>query len=229
MIRFILSMFHTFVYICLAYLTYPVYRFTKGRFGYAFYRSYGRFLLFLGGVNAEVEGIEHIDPEERYLVVSNHQSLYDIPILFALLPLNLRLFAKMELGKVPVFGPILKFHEHVMVDRRNKRDAVRSIKRAVAIAKRFSFAIFPEGTRSKDGKVNKFKVAGLTIGLKAQVPILPVAIKGSGTILAGGKGRVKAGKIAVKVFPPLAVDKTEVMDRKELAEELENSIRSFVE
>lgn len=227
MIRYGIALVWTFLYSVFGHFVWIVHLFVPGGLSQWFFRVYGRGLFALCGIRLEVEGLEHIDRSRRYLITANHNSLFDIPALMATLPLDVKYFAKRELARVPVFGPMLVLCRHVLVNRESRRGAVQALDAAKKTLARWSLGIFPEGTRSTDGKVHQFKTGGLTLAAEAGVPVLPVAIEGTGRLLPKGALAVRRGTIRIKVFPPVPPE--EARDRKQLAERLETTIRSFIE
>ncbi|HOW51465.1 MAG TPA: lysophospholipid acyltransferase family protein [bacterium] len=227
MIRYIYALIFSFLWTIVGHIVYPFHLLTGKGLGHWFFRTYGRLLLGGSGIRVAVEGLEQVDRTGRYLVVANHQSLFDIPVCMAALPVETKYFAKRELARIPSFGAMFYFFDHVLVDRTSKRGAVRSLRDAKKVLERWSIVIFPEGTRSLDGKVHTFKTGGLALAAEAGVPILPVAIRGTGIVLPKGKNAVYPGTVHLKVFPPIPPDAA--ADRKQLAERLETTIRSFIE
>lgn len=227
MIRYLFSLFFSFLWTIVGHIIYPFHRLSGKGLGHWFFRTYGRLLFAGNGIRIVTEGLEHIDRNARYLVVANHQSLFDIPLCMASLPIETKYFAKKELARIPFFGAMLYLYDHVLVDRHNKRGAVRSLHDARRTLERWSLVIFPEGTRSPDGRVHAFKTGGLALSAEAGVPILPVALRGTGVVLPKGESAVRSGTVHVKVFPPIPPDGA--ADRKQLAERLETTIRSFIE
>lgn len=227
MIRYIYSILFSFLWTIVGHIIYPFHLLTGKGLGHWFFRTYGRQLFAGNGIRIVVEGLEHVDRTGRYLVVANHQSLFDIPVCMAVIPVETKYFAKKELARIPFFGAMFYFFDHVLVDRTSKRGAVRSLHDAKKRLERWSLVIFPEGTRSLDGKVHSFKTGGLALAAEAGVPILPVAIRGTGVVLPKGENAVRPGTVHVKVFPSIPPDRA--ADRKQLAERLETTIRSFIE
>ena len=161
MLRIIIVTPILILYLVIALLLFPLYVITRRRIGGPMFRGCTKLLMKIGGVKCDVEGIEHVDPNETYFVVANHRSIADIPIIASVLPLNLRIMAKRELFKIPFFGQIIWLYDFVPIDRRNRRNAVKSLKNAEKKMKTISFLVFPEGTRSKTGHVEKFKSGAL--------------------------------------------------------------------
>ena len=119
-------------------------------------RSWARLILWTTGVRVQVHGVEHLDPSRSYVFAANHQSIYDIPILFAALPFQLRIIAKQSLGRIPFLGWHLQRAGHLLVDRQRPGASVLK-KMSRLVSERHSPIVFPEGTRSADGQVGAFK------------------------------------------------------------------------
>lgn len=164
-------------------------------------------ILRVGGVSLKVVGLEQIDPRQQYVFMVNHQSNIDIPVLVqALLSFQLRWIAKRELLWVPFFGWAMWASKHIIVDRANRSDAIKSLQRArQRIAAGISVVVFPEGTRSRDGKLLQFKKGGFLLALQTGRPIVPVTINGSRHVLAPGAWRLKSGTVEVTIDQPIAV------------------------
>jgi len=227
MIKYAISVLYTIFAAINAILLYPLHVMVGRKLGKFVLRRYFRRICQINGIRIHIEGLEHIDTSEKYLIVANHQSALDIPIISGALPLDIRIFAKKELRKIPLFGLILQIYDFIYVDRENKREAIRSLKTAGELMKRYSFMIFPEGTRSKDGKLNEFKTAGISIAQKNDMPLLPVAVKDSRFAMEKGKLKVISGDVYLKIFKPFSF--TPEDDRKEMATRLESMIKEFVE
>lgn len=135
--------------------------------------------LKVTGMSYKAFGIENI-PKESCLFVANHQSLFDIPLLMDAAKKPLGFIAKKELKKVPVLHSWTKEINCVYLDRENVREAIKSINEGIEFLKQgVSMAIFPEGTRAKDGKIKAFKKGSLKLATKSGVPVVPVTIQGT--------------------------------------------------
>jgi 1-acyl-sn-glycerol-3-phosphate acyltransferase len=131
-------------------------------------------------IRLHVTGREHQLPQETYLVMSNHQSLYDIPVLFHVIGANMRMITKEELFRVPIFGKALHAGGFISIDRSNRTAAIRSLDRARALlASGTHVWIAPEGTRSRTGRLLPFKKGGFYLALETGQPILPVTVSGT--------------------------------------------------
>lgn len=170
-------------------------------------RSWAAKVLQRADARLEISGTESIDWERGpYIVVSNHQSMYDIPVLFQALPLSLRMAAKQELFKTPIWGQAMLAAGFVKIDRRNRQLAYEALGSAAAQMQRdgISLHIAPEGTRSKDGKLAPFKRGAFEIAKTTGFPVLPVAIDGAMDVHRSGEWKVKRGcSIRVSLLPLL--------------------------
>ena len=165
---------------------------------------WGRFSAKLFGISIEVTGQENYSPDHNYLVISNHAGMADIPLLLGSMHLNLQFVAKEELGKIPIFGHVIKQAGFVMIKRGQNREALKSLLAASEVLKNGrSVHIFPEGTRSVDGKLLPFKRGAFLVAQKGGVPVLPVTIIGSHLITPKKSLRINKGKIRIIIAPPL--------------------------
>ncbi len=153
----------------------------------------------------DVRGRENLKPGETYLVMSNHQSLYDIPVLFVVIGSGIRMVAKKELFYVPVFGKALAAGGFIAIDRRNRDAALRSLQRAGDLLVSGTHVwIAPEGTRSKTGRLLPFKKGAFYLALEAGLPILPVTLDGTRNALPPGSVRSSPGaNVCVTIHPKM--------------------------
>lgn len=168
-------------------------------------RLWGRLALALNLVKVTVSGAEHL-PDGPIIFMSNHQSNFDILSLLAAMPRQFYWIAKKELFDIPVFGPSMRRGGYIPLDRGDGRKALQSIDAAAAtIHQGKSVVLFPEGTRSPDGKLLPFKRGGFILARKADVPVVPVTINGSGKINPANKIRLYSGNIHITLHPPVIV------------------------
>jgi 1-acyl-sn-glycerol-3-phosphate acyltransferase len=162
-------------------------------------------LVRLARVEIEVSGLEHAATDETFVVMSNHQSLYDIPVLFQALNRPMRMVAKKELFRIPFFGHAMTAAEFVRVDRGNRRQAFEAIDRAKELVESgLDVWIAPEGTRSKDGGLGEFKRGGFHLALGTGARILPVSLAGTRQVMpTSGLRIVKKQGVRVAVSPPI--------------------------
>ncbi|ROL57427.1 1-acyl-sn-glycerol-3-phosphate acyltransferase [Bacteroidetes/Chlorobi group bacterium Naka2016] len=170
------------------------------------YRAWAKRLLFFSGVKVESNGIENISLDKSYVFVANHSSYFDIPSVFVAIPNNLRIMYKKELESIPIFGLYLKKSDFIAIEREEAVSARTSLSQALdLIQKDVSILIFPEGTRSHDGKLQEFKRGAMYLAIKSGKPIVPVTIVGANNILPKGKFFFKTGKVKVIIGKPLEV------------------------
>lgn len=203
----------TYIYtvIKLAILTvfYSLYSTYKGRGGDsdAYHRSayvWAKKLIKYLDIRLNITGLENLNKEENYVYIANHTSLIDIPVLVYALNDNIRIVYKKELEKVPIFGYGLKYSPFIAVTREGGAEAMKTLNEGIAAMKENkSILIFPEGTRSQDGKLGEFKRGAFLMAEKAEKKIVPVAVRGTNLILAKGKSRFKKGvNVNVIISPP---------------------------
>src|SRR3954451_16813278 len=192
----------------------------SGNFGHRCARAWSRLILVTTGVRVSVEGLERLDRSRSYVFAANHQSIYDIPILFASLPFQLRIIAKESLGRIPFMGWHLSRTGHVLVDR--SKPGARVVKKmARLVAQGHSLIVFPEGTRSTDGSVARFKGGPFVIALQAGLPVVPITLVGSRHVMFRGDVTVRPGRVTLIVHDP--IETTGVA--REAAREVATSVR----
>ncbi|HEY6616241.1 MAG TPA: lysophospholipid acyltransferase family protein, partial [Vicinamibacterales bacterium] len=175
---------------------------SSGDFGHRCARGWAWLVLKTTGVHVSVRGTEQLDPRRSYVFASNHQSIYDIPIVFTALPLQLRIVAKASLGSFPFLGWHLRRTGHLLVDRKNPgAGVVKKMARLVSGAK--SLIVFPEGTRSVDGTVARFKAGMFLVAIDAGLPVVPVSIAGSRHVMLKGRLMTCPGRVTLTVHEPI--------------------------
>jgi 1-acyl-sn-glycerol-3-phosphate acyltransferase len=177
----------------------------QGKRVYGIGRFWAWSILALGGVAVKVRGAGVLDCRQPYLFVVNHQSNIDIPVLVrALAGFQLRWVAKKELLWVPLFGWAMWAGKHIAVDRADAGGALSTLKKAAArIDHGISVVVFPEGTRSVDGRLLPFKRGSFLLAVKTRAPVVPVAIRGTRNLLPKGGWRLRAGTVEVHVGAPI--------------------------
>ena len=204
----------------------------RGYFAHWCARTWSRLILGTTGVQVEVIGLERLERGRTYVFVSNHQSIYDIPILFWSLPYQLRIIAKESLGRFPVLGPHLKRTGHMLVDR-SKPDRAGIFGWATRLTSNgLSLIVFPEGTRSRDGRMGKFKGGSIMLAMQAGLPIVPISVIGSRHVMKKGELTTRPGHVSLIVHDPIttiANPEPSVTDVRELADRIREVIRPPVE
>lgn len=190
------------------------------------HRTWSRLLLRLAGVRVVAEGVEALSSEEPQVLVCNHQSLFDIPALFAALPVSLRFVAKIELSRVPVFAGAMRRAGHVFVDRGDRVQAIDAMQRAGRRMRRdgLTLGLFPEGTRSRDGKLRGFKKGAFALAVETGTAIVPVAVEGGAEILPEGEFRLLPGTIQLRCGERIELDGRESADRNAILETSRDAI-----
>jgi 1-acyl-sn-glycerol-3-phosphate acyltransferase len=184
-------------------------------------------LVHDAGIDLAVEGHEHAPPGEPLIVMSNHQSLYDIPVLFQSGLGSLRMVTKAELFKVPVWGRAMEAAGFIRIDRADREQALGALrdKGGSLLAAGTRVWIAPEGTRSRTGALGPFKSGGFRMALDQGVRILPVAITGTRDVLPAQGFVVQKGKrVHVRILPPIDPAPYGVDRRKELMDEVRRAI-----
>lgn len=204
----------------------------RGYFAHRCARAWSWLILKTTGVNVTLEGLDRIEPRTTYIFVSNHQSIYDIPVIFASLPYQLRIIAKASLAHFPVLGWHLKRGGHLFVDRKNP-DRAGILKRWRAlVSEGLSLIIFAEGTRSRDGHVARFKGGSFLLAIEAQLPIVPLAVIGTRQVMPKGRLRTEPADVRLIVHPaiqPPRLDAPTSQDAKALADRVHAIVADSVE
>src|SRR3954462_9201244 len=195
----------------------------RGNFGDKCALAWSWLILKATGVRVSVEGLDRLDRSRSYIFAANHQSIYDIPIVFASLPFQLRILSKDSLGRIPFMGWHLQRTGHVLVDRARPGAGVIK-KMARLVAQGHSLIVFPEGTRSTDGSVARFKGGPFMIALQAGLPIVPISLVGSRHVMFRGEVTVRPGRVRLIVHDP--IETTGVA--REAAREVATSVREIV-
>lgn len=159
------------------------------------------------GIEIEVSGLENFDSKGSYVFMANHLSFIDGPLLFYVIPQMVRVFIKKEIFRLPVVGLGMKHVHFIPVDRQRLRGGRRSIERAARLMKEkgYSFLIFPEGTRSRDGHLQAFRRGGFFLALETLAPIVPISLIGTYELMPRGQFHVKPGKVSVVFHAPIPV------------------------
>ena len=170
-------------------------------------RTWARILLWAAGIDLRVTGTEVIDPKQRYILIANHYSYFDIPCVFAAIRQPIRFMAKVSLFKIPIFGWAIGRAGFIPIDRKNRRTAVQSFDLAVErIRKGNTIVVFPEEGRSHERAMRPFKRGGFLLALKSGLPILPLAIDGTYDVFPAGSTRVKPGPVTIRVGTPIPTE-----------------------
>jgi len=181
-------------------------------------RQWSKQILRASGVRVVLEGAEKVDWKGPVVVVANHQSWFDVFALVAFLPGRGTFVGKEELGRIPIFGSSWKACGHISLNRSDRKKAIESLDRAGERIRRENRAVilFPEGTRSPDGRLQEFKKGAFILALKTGVPIVPIGISGSRHVMKKGSFFVRPGEIRVRVGEPIPMEGMSLEDRDSL-------------
>jgi 1-acyl-sn-glycerol-3-phosphate acyltransferase len=187
-------------------------------------------LLHGAGARLEVHGLERVDWSRPHVFVANHQSMIDICALFRALPVPVRFVLKQELAKVPFVGWYARAMGMVFIERASARSSARRLHAAVDVVRGgASVCAFPEGTRSRDGRVGPFKGGAFQLAIEAGVCVVPVAIEGSGRVLPASGFRVRPGIIVLRIGDPLPTQGLAPHDRNTLAQQARAAVVALLE
>lgn len=165
--------------------------------------TWGRILAWLAPVRVVVEGLDRIDPGQSYVVVANHQSQFDIPVIYGWIGLDLRWVAKAELSRIPFVAAGCRAIGHIFINRTDPDQARKAINRAVGRLKPGTgLMFFAEGTRSLTGELLPFKKGAFRVAVDQQLPILPVTVIGTRDVLPSKSLRIRPGRVRLIVHAP---------------------------
>ena len=165
---------------------------------------WARLIARLTPMRVEVEGREHVDPDQSYVVVANHVSQYDIPLIYGFCGLDLRWVMKAEIGKLPFIAQGCRALGHIFIDRSNPDQARAAINASVAdLPEGTGVLFFPEGTRSRDGRLRKFRKGAFRVAVDRGLPILPMTVVGTRELLPPGSLSIRPGSARLIIHPPI--------------------------
>lgn len=185
-------------------------------------------LLAASGVRARVRFDAPLDPERSYVFLANHQSMFDIPLVMASVPVQLRFAAKRSLFRIPVFGWAIRAGGLIPVDRGDPRKARATFAAAQdRLSGGTSVLLFPEGSRSLDGLIHPFERGGFLLALKTGLPIVPVGIHGTLAVQRRGSVRIRGGRVAVHYGEPIDPAAFGIRGRAELEAQVRQRLEAL--
>lgn len=168
---------------------------------------WGRAICHLTPVSVEISGSENLDKNKSYVIAANHQSQYDIFVLYGWLNTDFKWVAKKELQKLPLVGLAMEKMGHIFIDRRNRKAAIHSLEAAKnKIRNGISVLFFPEGTRTKTGEMDAFKKGAFKMALDLELPVLPVSIIGTRDVMPTNSFNIKPGKVKMIIHPAIEIE-----------------------
>ncbi len=205
-----------------------VFSFFSARWAGYMAAAWAKVIRFLTPMPVKLVGRENIDPKQSYVIVANHQSAYDIIMVYSTLPIDFRWIMKKELRKVPVLGFACECCGHIFIDRSSARAAWRSIQKAKEVlVGGTSVVIFPEGHRSGSNKMGTFKHGALKMAFELGLPILPVSIKDTYKVMNNGLPDLRPERTVLTIHKPIDV-KPYIEKRDELTALLQETIATAV-
>ena len=166
---------------------------------YPLSKYWAKLILGVSGIKLNVSFQDNLKDDESYIYIPNHSSLFDIPVLLASVNGNVRIMYKEELEKIPIFGWCLKISPFISVKREDKENSLEGFKQALeAVNSSDSVIIFPEGTRSEDGKLGEFKKGAFLLAIKSGKKIVPVVIKGTNKLMSKGSLKLDQGIVSIE-------------------------------
>ena len=180
------------------------------------------------GIKVKVAGRDLIDKQTPYIFMSNHLSFLDGPLLFLLIPQSIRVILKKEVFRIPVVGQGMRFVGFVPVDRKSIRGGKKSIDRAAQLMRErdYSYLIFPEGTRTRDGRTQAFKRGGFFLALESAAAIAPITIRGTYELMPRGTIFARRGKVDVLFHPPVPIKDYDQHNMQTLIDKVKDMIVS---
>ncbi|HUK35543.1 MAG TPA: lysophospholipid acyltransferase family protein, partial [Vicinamibacterales bacterium] len=204
----------------------------SGYAGHSCARAWSWLILKTTGVDVDVVGLEKLTPGTTYVFVANHSSHYDTPVVFTCLPYQVRIIAKQSLAMFPVLGWHLRRGGHLFVDRKDP-DRTGILKRWRAlVAQGLSLIVYPEGTRTEDGHVARFKAGSFLLAIQAGLPIVPLSIVGNRAVMPKGRLRTEPAHVSLIIHDPIrppAIVEPTVHDAKALADRVHDIVAAPIE
>jgi len=202
----------------------------RGNYSHRIARLWSRLLILISGMQVEVEGLEKIVPGRGYVIASNHLSLMDTPLVLAHIPLQFRFLAKRGLFRIPFIGGHLRRAGHVAIPREDPRGSLKAMSEAARIiqGRGVSVLVFPEGGRS-DGPLREFREGAAYIAIKAGVPVIPVAVRGTREVLPMGSLLMRPGKIGLRIGDPIPTAGLTLQSRAALTARLRAQVVAMLE
>jgi 1-acyl-sn-glycerol-3-phosphate acyltransferase len=201
-----------------------------GNLAFSISKIWARVMLLVSAVRVDVLGKDKIQKGRSYVIISNHQSQYDIIAIVTSLGIQFRWIIKKEILRMPLFGYALYASRNIFVDRSNHDKARESIQKGLRrLPAGVSIMFFAEGTRSRDGRLQEFKKGGFAVALEKSFPLLPVTVNGSRKVLPKGSVEFKPGRIRVVIGDPIDTHGYDRASMPALIEKTRQAIQSNLE
>lgn len=201
--------------------------FPNNRISYTPAIIWAKFVCYVFLVRVKINGLDNISNKQSYIFTSNHQSMFDILVVYGWLPFIFKWVMKMELRKVPFLGAACASAGHIFIDRSNPIAAKKSMTNAsMQLINGNSVVIFPEGTRTKTGKVGKFKRGAFLLAMELKLPIVPITLSGSYDRLPPNSIFIKPGKITMHIHPPIDSTRYKMEESSVLLRQTQEIVKS---
>lgn len=188
---------------------------------------WSRLLAWLTPARVEVEGAEHVELGQSYVVVANHQSQFDIPVIYGFCGLDLRWVMKAELRRIPFVASGCRAIGHIFIDRSNPEQARQAINLAVSrLQAGTGILFFPEGTRSRSGELLPFKKGAFRVAVDQELPVLPLTVSGTREVMPAGSLSLCPGTVRLQIHPPVSTVGSTTADIEPLKEAVRATIAS---
>lgn len=188
-------------------------------------RTFGRLVLKVAGIKLEVEGLEHLNPDQPAIYMANHTTILDIAILPAALPVDLRFIYKQSLSYIPIVGWGMLLGGMIPIQRGSMGPAMKSLKSAARrIRKGVHVGIFPEGTRSFDSTLGPLKKGGFLLANLSKADIVPVHVADTRPICHRNMPYTKPGRLKITIFPPIPYSKENKRNREDIMKQVESCL-----
>jgi len=194
--------------------------------------SLGQWAVRLGcrflRIRVDVSGLESVEPRTPYIFMGNHASFLDGPILASAIARPVRIILKKSLFGIPILGLAMSHVGFIAVDRRGAKGGQKSMRTAARLMRErgYSFLLFPEGTRSRDGALQAFRRGGFFLALESRTPIVPVTIKGTYELMPKGQWHARKGRVTIVFHPPVLVEGYRSESMGKLMDKVRNTIAS---
>jgi 1-acyl-sn-glycerol-3-phosphate acyltransferase len=192
-------------------------------------RLWARIMVRAAGIDLRTEDIEKIHRDQRYILVANHYSYFDIPCIFAAVPQPIRFMAKASLFKIPIFGWAIGRAGFIPIDRKNRRTAVKSFDLAAQrIRKGNTIVIFPEEGRSRERTMRPFQRGAFLLALKSERPIMPIAIDGTYDVYNAKSRLIRPGRVTIRTGTVIPTEGRTLRDKEHLLNESRVQIQTML-
>ena len=192
-------------------------------------RLWARSLVAAAGIDLRGERVDQVDPKQRYILVANHHSYFDIPCILAAIPQPIRFMAKVSLFKIPIFGWAINRAGFIPIDRKNRRTAVKSFDLAAErIRKGNTIVVFPEEGRSRERAMRNFQRGGFLLAMKSGLPVLPIAVDGTYDVFRVGARAITPAVVTIRVGTPIDTTAFTVRQKEALAQAARGQIAAML-